>query len=356
MSKYSDKTYEEILDEMCKRVKNCSIMEGSFIYTALAPFAMELALLYLQLGVDEDNGFADTADYEHLILLGKDRGLVPESATAAVGIGKFDVEVPLGSRFSLNTHTWVSGEKLEGKLDGYYYYKLTAEQVGAECNTEIGKLTAITFIKNLSYAYLIEITVPGEEAEDIESFRSRYYATFNKKSFGGNKSDYIDKINSINGVGGCKVYPLWDGGGTVKITLINSDYGVPSTTLVSDIQTEIDPECDGKGDGYAPIGHKVTIKGVTAYDIVVKVKLVCDETHTFESIKEDLKKAVNSYFLSLNKTWSSNEHLTVRVAQVQTYLLNVDGVIDITECLLNGGNKNIELGEDEIVNLSDIVE
>ena len=37
-----------------------------FIYTALAPFAMELALVYLQLEEDEKNGFADTADYEHL--------------------------------------------------------------------------------------------------------------------------------------------------------------------------------------------------------------------------------------------------------------------------------------------------
>ena len=66
MSKYSDKTFEKILDDMCRRVKECSTMEGSFIYTALAPFAMELALLYLQLEQDEKNGFADTADYEHL--------------------------------------------------------------------------------------------------------------------------------------------------------------------------------------------------------------------------------------------------------------------------------------------------
>lgn len=43
-----------------------STMEGSFIYTALAPFAMEFALLYMRLGRDEDNGYADTADYEHL--------------------------------------------------------------------------------------------------------------------------------------------------------------------------------------------------------------------------------------------------------------------------------------------------
>ena len=66
MSKYSDKTFEKILDDMCRRVKECSTMEGSFIYTALVPFAMELALLYMRLGRDEDNGYADTADYEHL--------------------------------------------------------------------------------------------------------------------------------------------------------------------------------------------------------------------------------------------------------------------------------------------------
>ena len=44
MSKYSDKTFEKILDEMPNRVKECDALEGSFIYTALAPFAMELAL------------------------------------------------------------------------------------------------------------------------------------------------------------------------------------------------------------------------------------------------------------------------------------------------------------------------
>ena len=40
MSNFKNKTYEEILDAMCKLVTECSTMEGSFIYTALAPFAM----------------------------------------------------------------------------------------------------------------------------------------------------------------------------------------------------------------------------------------------------------------------------------------------------------------------------
>ena len=66
MSKYSDKTFEKILDDMCKRVTEVSTMEGSFIYTALVANAQELALLYMRLGRDEDNGYADIVYYEHL--------------------------------------------------------------------------------------------------------------------------------------------------------------------------------------------------------------------------------------------------------------------------------------------------
>ena len=356
MSKYSDKTFEKILDDMCRRVKECSTMEGSFIYTALAPFAMELALLYLQLEQDEKNGFADTADYEHLKKLALDRGLIPNQATHAVGIGKFDVEIPIGSKFSINTYSFISGEQITGKQDGYFYYKMTSEQTGTEVNTVIGKLTAITFIRNLNYAYLTEITIPAEDDEEIESFRSRYFETFNKKSFGGNKSDYTDKINSFNGVGGCKVYPLWNGGGTVKIVLINSNYEVPSTTLINTIQNEIDPNVDGNGDGYAPIGHKVTIAGVSAYNIVVGCRLILDGGHTFESVLPNLIIAVNNYFKSLNKHWANSDFITVRVAQVTTVLLDVEGVIDVSSCELNGKSRNLELSENEIPVLTDIVE
>lgn len=66
MSKYSDKTFEKILDNMPNRVTEVSTMDGSFIYTAFASDAQELALLYVRFSRDEDNGYADTADYEHL--------------------------------------------------------------------------------------------------------------------------------------------------------------------------------------------------------------------------------------------------------------------------------------------------
>ena len=153
-------------------MKECDAVECSFIYTALAPFAMELALVYLQLEEDEKNGFADTADYEHLKRLALDRGIIPNGATHAVGIGKFDVEIPVGSKFSINTYSFISGEQITGKQDGYFYYKMTSEQVRTEVNTVIGKLTAITFIRNLERKI---ISLLGNKSFSIEMTYNEYH-------------------------------------------------------------------------------------------------------------------------------------------------------------------------------------
>lgn len=95
-----------------------------------------------------------------------------------------------------------------------------------------------------------------------ERFRRRYFDSLNSQAFGGNIADYREKVNGISGVGGVKVYPAWNGGGTVKLVIIGSDYGVPSDELIRAVKDTIDPEVDaGKGYGLAPIGHVVTVEG-----------------------------------------------------------------------------------------------
>ena len=60
-----------------------------------------------------------------------------------------------------------------------------------------------------------------------------------------------------------KVYPVWNGGGTVKLVIINSEYQKPSPELVDQVQTIIDPvQNQGMGLGVAPIGHVVTVEEV----------------------------------------------------------------------------------------------
>lgn len=96
---------------------------------------------------------------------------------------------------------------------------------------------------------------------------------------------------------------------------------VTSKSLVNNIQNKIDPNVDGNGDGYAPIGHRVTIAGVTNRDITVSAELVIDEGYTFKDVydglitsykeldkvgnatiivvKSDMEQVSNNHFMSL---------------------------------------------------------
>lgn len=81
-------------------------------------------------------------------------------------------------------------------------------------------------------------------------------ASLKSQAFGGNVADYKEKVNSLAGVGGCKVYRAseWNGGGSVKIVVINSDFKRPSDELIENLQNTIDPETNhGEGLGIAPI-------------------------------------------------------------------------------------------------------
>lgn len=52
--------------------------------------------------------------------------------------------------------------------------------------------------------------------------------------------------------------------------------------------------------------------------------------------------------MALAKDWANQSGITVRVSQVETKVLSVDGVIDITGTTINGGTQNIVLASDAI--------
>lgn len=55
-----------------------------------------------------------------------------------------------------------------------------------------------------------------------------------------------------------------------------------------------------------------------------------------ETSKEEIKKAVESYFQETRKTWASNETLTMYISRLESAILNVQGVIDVSGTTLNG--------------------
>lgn len=62
---YEEVTYEEILERMLERVPDdMDKREGSLIYDALAPAAIELQIMYIELDVILKETFADNASRE----------------------------------------------------------------------------------------------------------------------------------------------------------------------------------------------------------------------------------------------------------------------------------------------------
>ncbi len=138
---------------------------------------------------------------------------------------------------------------------------------------------------------ITEILIPGEDEESTEDFRKRYFLSVQTEAFGGNVIDYKYKTKSIDGVGGVKVYPVWNGGGTVKLVIQNSLFQQPSLTLIDQVQTIIDPiQNSGTGLGIAPIGHVVTVAGVGVEDIDIVSEITLQDGYVWEDIEFRLGK------------------------------------------------------------------
>lgn len=252
---YENMTYEYILNRMLDRVPNSvDKREGSIIFDALAPAAVELANLYIECDNILNETFADTASRYYLIKRAAERGIVPKKATYAIVQGEFtpvNLEIPIGSRFSGDDLNYEVIEKIE---DGIY--RLKCETAGTVGNEYFGTIIPIDYIQGLETAKITQILIPGENEESTESLRARYLASLSSQGYGGNVADYKQKVNSLDGVGGCKVYRAseWNGGGSVRVVVINSEFEEPSNEMIDDIQTLIDPETNhGEGLGIAPI-------------------------------------------------------------------------------------------------------
>lgn len=348
---YEEITYEDLLQQKLDMIADdVDKREGSIVFNALAGNSVEAQLLYIALDSILNETFADTATREFLIKRAAERGMSPEPATHARLKGLFNINIPIGSRFSLEDQNYETIEKI---ADGEFI--LEAETVGNEGNLYLGTLIPIEYIDGLTSAELVEVLIPGDDEEDTESFRRRYFSSFNSQAFGGNRQDYKDKVNSLQGVGGVKVYRAWDGGGTVKLVVLNSLFQKPSQVLVDSLQETIDPlGSRGEGVGLAPMDHIVTVEGVFEDSINIETTITYQDGWSWVDIEQYVIAAIDEYFESLNETWADQEALVVRISQIETRLLGLPGIIDIANTKLNGLQQNVVLDPDAIAVRGDI--
>lgn len=392
---YEEQTHGVILQRMLNRVSDkLDKRPSSLIYDAQSAAAIELQNLYIELEYMITNSYGDTAAREYLVMLAKDRGLSPSSATKAILKGVFtpdNIDVA-GKRFNIGDMNYVALEQVSPGI-----YKVQCETAGTEGNRYLTNMIPMEYIPGLKTAELTQVLVPGEDEEDTESFRKRYFASFNEQSFGGNQADYISKVNAVEGVGAVKVERAWNGdihpadmmpgaavrawfetiiesgtnqevknwlnliynaalnkkltvGGTVRVVIVDSDdYGAASDTLVKKVQEIIDPEQNaGEGYGLAPIGHVVNVMSAVPVKINIATRLTFEAGYSFESVKSNIDNAVETYLIELRKAWSDATSITVRVSQIEARILTVKGIADISFTQLNGKDENVTLDKYEI--------
>ncbi|NBI18528.1 phage tail protein [Neglecta sp. X4] len=394
---YENITYEELVKRMMDRAlasnKNLDSREGSILWLAEAPAAVELQNLYIALDNILQETFADTASRDYLILRARERGLSPLPATAAVlemTITPDDLILEMGERFSIGELNYYVS-----KNNGGGVYEITCETLG-EIGNEYGPtVIPIEYVEGLETCQITARLIPGEDEEDTEVFRQRYFDSLNLQAFGGNRADYLQKVNAIPGVGGVKVYRAWNSdiapatlippeeaeswidslpqlppniavwlqtvfqagknklltvGGTVKLVIIDSTFLPPSSTLVDQVQTAIDPTQNaGEGVGIAPIGHVVNVFPVTGKTINLSFALYYQREWSWEDVKPYVEEAVNGYFKELAKSWAdSTEPLIIRISQIESRLIDITGILDVAQTKINGEAANYTLPADTI--------
>ena len=338
---FEDKTYENLLNDKLSRVrKDIDTREGSVVFDATAGNSLEEAQMYLTIAEYYQQTFGDTASREFLIRRTAERGIKPKSASVGVYKGIFNMDIPIGSRFSLDIYNYIVIKKLP---TGIFEYMLECETYGEEPNGSVGDLVPIDYVPGLTSAKITEMLIPGEDEEETESIRQRYLDSFNLQAYGGNIKDYEEKTMAQAGVGVVKVTPVWKGGGTVRVTILDSEFNIASTSLISKIQEVLDPTQDQTGKGLAPIGHIVTVDTPAQEKIYIATKLTLKDL-SVTNIKADIDKVLKAYLLELRKQFKESEKIVIRTSIIESRILALNpNIIDIQETKINGYAQNFTL-------------
>ncbi|WP_019908292.1 baseplate J/gp47 family protein [Paenibacillus sp. HW567] len=347
---YEDQTYEALLERMLERIPaGLDKREGSIIYDALAPAAAEMAQMYIELDVNNNLVFADTATGEYLERSIAWSGITRRAASKAELKGRFYnsanglLDIPLGSRFSLDLLHYTAVEKLAPGT-----YRMESEAAGEEGNRYFGSLLPLDYIPDLARGEIAALLIPGENAESDDLLRQRYFDSARRPSTSGNKYHYMEWAMQVDGVGGSRVFPLWNGPKTVKVVIVDSQKQPASELLVSQVQQYIDP-VSGQGEGQAPVGAVVTVVSATGKNISVSAKVILAPGYSLQSVIDAFKVLLEKY--RKEKAFTASY---ISQSVIGSLLLDTEGTVDYSELKLNGGVGNVILTETEVPLFSNV--
>ena len=336
-------TVDEIIEYMLASVPNeYDTSVGSFFYDLLYPVAEQVYRLQSDISLLEKNAFALTAVGEYLDRKVAEQGITRKQATFAKGTvritGDVGAVIPKGAKVAAGDILFAVDKDTVISDSGYADVTATCVVRGSVGNVSVGQIKhfPVTLPKLTDVSNITAFTGGYDEEIDSELLQ-RYLEKVSRPNISGNKYHYIEWAKEITGVGDVQVIPLWNGVGTVKVIITDTNNQPASVELISEVQTHIDEN--------KPIGANATVASATPLKINISVELV-----TSSNVQTDIEMAISDYLsdASLKKSYIS-------YAKIGSLILSVSGVDDYANLKVNGGTANISIPAGSVPVLGSVV-
>ena len=340
---YENITAETIKKEILQNLNLWSTDVGSYAYTLIAPVSYQLWVYYTQLEAMVSMVFPDKNSGiwidKHANMYGIIRKEGEKAEAKITFTGTDGVKIPAGKVFLTE-----DGLKFSLKSDTYIPETgiLIAAEVGLKYNVGKNEISIQQTPQSGLKSWTTTEATGGVDPETDESLVSRYYDRLRKPATSGNVYHYQQWAREVPGVGAVKVYPIWDGPGTVKLVLAGDGYTVPDEEIVQAAADYIET--------VRPIGADVTVEAATALTVTVAATVVLDNGGNLEKIKTEFEEKLAEYLLSLAFSTKSEVVLTY----AGHLLSECSGVYDYSGLTLNGQAKNLTVDETDIPILGEV--
>lgn len=217
---------------------------------------------------------------------------------------------------------------------------VVAVATGTKSNVPIGTVTLMAVpIKGISSVTNKEAITGGTDTENDESLRERIQeANTSPISFVGNDSDYVRWAKEVVGVGSVVVLPEWDGPGTVKLVILDSNGKPGNTSILSSVYDYIVSPND-RQRRLAPIGATVTVAAPETIEMRFRATIVLDADFTMKAVQDGFAKNMLQYYET-----AKQEGMLV-YTQMAAVLSETAGVDDYIEFLVNDKKENIPISQ-----------
>ncbi|MCT4544429.1 MAG: baseplate J/gp47 family protein [Vallitalea sp.] len=339
---YENIDYETIKLRILSKIHGIDKNEGSFVNDMVSPVSMELESIYVELEKLLSTMFLEDMSKNDLEKRCSEYGIYRKKGSCSEGIASFsgleNTAIPINTLVSTNTAlNFVTIEEMiipEGtaKVD----VGIKAIDVGSKYNVQANAINTLPVgINGITSVTNKNEMIGGTNIEADEELLDRLFLRLKTPATSGNKEHYKLWTMEIDGVGGAKIFPLWNGNGTVQIIPITTHKRCPTQAIINKIIVKIEEK--------RPIGATVTVTPPQENKIDVTATIVLNNNADIESVK-------NEYGYKFTK-YISDSVFKVNIVdyfKCLSLFYEIEGIKTVTDFKINGTTNNIVIPEKEI--------